>query len=274
MLSNTLTGNSGGPVSPSSGNINLVGQSPIAVTGDIGTSTLTISQSGAVADSFVTQSGTATPSAGVLTIDGSNGITTSGAGSTVTITAGSTIAQSYITDPATGTAVPSSGVITFAAGTNTTITAAGSSITVASTGGGSGPTYSTGTFTPTFVIGGTPFAGPYSVQFGAYTQVGSIVFYNISLATASGATSGTIAINGLPITPSAVKIQPNSMFSPVLNANSGSGTVKYPYVWMVIANGPCPVFYSIFGGSVNGQLNCSNTPGGAFSMDVSGFYFI
>lgn len=41
----TLTGNSGGAVSPSVGNINVVGSGAITVTGNPGTSTLTISSS-------------------------------------------------------------------------------------------------------------------------------------------------------------------------------------------------------------------------------------
>lgn len=42
----TLTGNTGGGVGPTSGNINIVGSGSITVTGNPGTSTLTISSSG------------------------------------------------------------------------------------------------------------------------------------------------------------------------------------------------------------------------------------
>jgi len=42
----TLTGNSGGAVSPTGGNINVVGSGNITVTGNPGTSTLTIADSG------------------------------------------------------------------------------------------------------------------------------------------------------------------------------------------------------------------------------------
>lgn len=83
----TLTGNTGGAVSPDgAANINLLGAGTLTVTGNPGTNTLTISQSGTVATSYVTASGTAVPSAGILNILGSSGITTSGAGNTVTIT--------------------------------------------------------------------------------------------------------------------------------------------------------------------------------------------
>lgn len=43
----TLTGNSGGPVGPTAGNINVVGSGSVSVAGNPGTSTLTISTSGA-----------------------------------------------------------------------------------------------------------------------------------------------------------------------------------------------------------------------------------
>lgn len=65
----TLTGNTGGPVSPTAGNINVVGDAvTIAIAGNPGTSTLTASTTGIVATSFVTDNGTATPVAGVINV--------------------------------------------------------------------------------------------------------------------------------------------------------------------------------------------------------------
>jgi hypothetical protein len=72
----TLTGNSGGAVSPTGGNINVIGSGDITVTGNPGTSTLTISSSG---------------SSGISTLDGDTGSAT---GSTVTIAGGSNISTS------------------------------------------------------------------------------------------------------------------------------------------------------------------------------------
>ena len=65
----TLTGNTGGAVSPTAGNINVVGSGAITVTGNPGTHTLTITSS----------------AGGITTIDGD---TSSVTGSTVTIKAG------------------------------------------------------------------------------------------------------------------------------------------------------------------------------------------
>ena len=83
----TLTGNSGGSVGPTGGTINVVGSGDITVTGNPGTSTLTISASAAVADTYTTNSGSAVPALNVLQIVGGTGITTSGATNVVTISA-------------------------------------------------------------------------------------------------------------------------------------------------------------------------------------------
>lgn len=84
----TLTGNSGGPVGPDgANNINVVGTGVITVVGNPGTNTLTITPSGDIASSFITNpaTGTATPAAGVLTFAGAGGVTVTAGGSTVTI---------------------------------------------------------------------------------------------------------------------------------------------------------------------------------------------
>lgn len=82
----TLTGDSGGPVPPdANNNINVLGTGSIVTTGDPGTNTLTIGDSGDVATTYTEDTGTATPSSNNLNVLGTGGITTSGAGSTVTI---------------------------------------------------------------------------------------------------------------------------------------------------------------------------------------------
>lgn len=81
----TLTGNSGGAVGPSSGNINVVGSGDITVVGNPGTNTLTITASAAVADTYTTDSGSAVPALNVLQVRGGTAIATSGSGNTVSI---------------------------------------------------------------------------------------------------------------------------------------------------------------------------------------------
>lgn len=101
-LVQTLTGNSGGAVGPTGNNINVVGTGVITVVGNPGTSTLTITPSGAIASSFPTDAGTATPLLGVLNVLGAHGINTSGAGNTVTIAINNAITLGDLSAIATG----------------------------------------------------------------------------------------------------------------------------------------------------------------------------
>lgn len=87
----TLTGNTGGAVGPTGGNINVEGTGSISVAGNPGTSTLTISNSGAVTTSFVTDSGTATPVAGVINFKEA----AEAQGSTRFVASGNTVSVTY-----------------------------------------------------------------------------------------------------------------------------------------------------------------------------------
>lgn len=84
----TITGDSGGALSPTAGNINILGGSNGIDTSGAG-STLTlnfdVTEQPAIATSVATDSGTATPAANVLTVAGGTGVNTSGSGSTVTV---------------------------------------------------------------------------------------------------------------------------------------------------------------------------------------------
>lgn len=85
----TLTGNTGGPVGPDgSGTINVIGSGHLSVAGNPGTFTLTISDDGTVPLQFTEDSGTAAPSGNNLNVfgDATQGSVTSGAGDTITIT--------------------------------------------------------------------------------------------------------------------------------------------------------------------------------------------
>lgn len=200
-LISSLTGNTGGAVFTTADNINLIGAGAISVTGNPGTSTLTIAQGGTVASSFPTDSGTAIPSGGILNVLGSNGLSTQGVGNTVTVIGTGDLAQSFITSPATGTAIPAAGVLTFAAGVGTTITAAGSTISVNGAGGGSVPSYSTGTFTPSLSIAGNRAGITYSKHLGVYTQIGSMVYVQMDIAlTGIPGTVGNVLVEDLPFT--------------------------------------------------------------------------
>lgn len=84
----SLTGNTGGVVTADSlGNINVIGSGSITVSGNPATNTLTISSSGTVATSFVSNTGTAVPLANVLNVLGDNtqGINITGTGNTLSV---------------------------------------------------------------------------------------------------------------------------------------------------------------------------------------------
>lgn len=81
----TLTGNTGGPVPPTLGNINIIGAGEISVSGNAGTSTLTIITSGAIPSEFDADIGVAIPVGGVLNILGGSNINTTAAGNSVTV---------------------------------------------------------------------------------------------------------------------------------------------------------------------------------------------
>lgn len=127
----TLTGNSGGAVPPTSGNINIVGDNiNLTTVGNPGTSTITVEPLGSIPIIFTENTGTATPSAGNLNVLGTNGITTSGSGSTITISGSGAAGQFLVdafTSPGTNPVVPnSSGEVTItggqvAAGTTTNV---------------------------------------------------------------------------------------------------------------------------------------------------------
>lgn len=137
----TLTGNSGGAVSPTAGNINVVGDgTTITIVGNPGTHTLTASAvgTGLVRGLMTSDGNTVTPTAGIIDVLGSNGISTTGTigPNSVTITAAGTIAQSFLTDA--GTAVPAAGVLTVHGTGGITTSGAGSTVTINGGGAGSG----------------------------------------------------------------------------------------------------------------------------------------
>ena len=97
----TLTGNTGGAVGPSVGNINIVGTGSISVAGNSGTHTLTISSSGG--GGITTLDGdTGSATGSTVTIAGGSNMNTSATGSTVTVNLDSTVSISGSMTAGTG----------------------------------------------------------------------------------------------------------------------------------------------------------------------------
>jgi hypothetical protein len=119
-----LTGNSGGPILPLAGNINVVGDgTTITVVGNPATHTLTISavNTGTVSTLTGNSGGAVSPTAGNINVIGDTvGITITGNPGTHTLTAslvgGGQAAQSFPTD--SGTALPIAGVLNVLGGTS------------------------------------------------------------------------------------------------------------------------------------------------------------
>lgn len=194
----TLTGNSGGPVSPLLANINLVGDgTTINVVGNPATHTLTISAAGSTATSFVTDSGTANPIADVLHINGDPNITTTGATNVVHVDLNqAVVVTSYST--ATPTPIADSLLIS-----GNTIQAAGTATDVGLnlTAKGIGPIVNT-----TQNVTTTQDSSTFTVDTSAAGASGQVEFLTqntqivadqntVTLNTTAAGSSGTISFN-------------------------------------------------------------------------------
>lgn len=230
----TLTGNTGGAVPPTGANINVVGTGSISVAGNSGTSTLTISNSGAVATSFAGDSGTAIPSSGVLTLHGGNNITTSATGSTVTFNVSGT------TNNAVQVGNSSGSLTSLTVGTNGQVligstSAAPAFASLTSTAGSL--MYTTGAhslnidvtnyipttaWTPMLEFGGATTGITYTIQSGFYARNGSIVSFELQMVLSSaGSATGTATITGFPNLHKPASLAVGVGFAPINMAGTG-----------------------------------------------------
>lgn len=162
--SETLTGNSGGPVSATANNINIIGSGSVDVAGNPGTSTLTISVNDAAETLTGNSGGAVGPTTGNINIIGSGSVTVAGNPGTSTLTISSSLTAETLTGNSGGAVGPTGG--------NITIVGTGS-VTVAGNPGTSTLTISdTGvTLTNHSVALGTGSAGLSSVGPGAFVGV-------------------------------------------------------------------------------------------------------
>jgi hypothetical protein len=223
---NTLTGNTGGALSPSSNNINIVGAGPISVAGT--GSTLTISFTpGTTAIETLTggSGGPISPVAGNVNVLGTaNQITTIGSGNTITwsipttfIAPGSIASVSTIT-AATGLTVTSGGATITSGGL--TVSAGGAAITGNST--------VTGTFTASAGLtvtsgGATITAGGLTVSAGGAAITGNSTVtgtFTTSAGLIVSAGGATITSGGLTVSAGGAGITGNSTVTGTLTVST------------------------------------------------------
>lgn len=198
-----LTGNSGGPVPPTLGNIDLLGDElTVFVTGNSASSTLTMTSTGPGFNLSLTgnSGGAVSPTAGNINIVGTGDISVVGnpGTSTLDISQSDSVVIQYVTQ--SGTAVPSAGVLKVFGSNQISTSGAGSTVTVT---GGSALAQSfitsppTGTAVPvanTLTFSGT---GGTSVSAGGstvtFTGSGALPFFSTGTFTPNLAFGGSSA---------------------------------------------------------------------------------
>lgn len=201
----SITGNTGGPVMPAVGNIDLVGDGvTIDIVGTPGTNTLTMSTGGGITQTLTGDSGGAVPpdGGGNVNIVGTGSITVVGnpGTSTLTVTPAGAVVDRFNTQ--SGFAIPVANVLTINGAGGLTSSAAGSTVTITA-GGTIANSFitspATGTATP--AAGVITFAGAGGATItaaGSTITIGSSSAahqFNTQSGTATPA-AGILTING------------------------------------------------------------------------------
>lgn len=185
-----LTGNTGGPVPPTAGNINVVGDGvTVNVAGNPGTSTLTISATDAVAIQYTEDVGVATPALGNLNIIGGDNISTLGNADIITIRVNGT------TDHALQVGNAAGSLTSLAAATNGQIPigSTGADPVISTITAGAGITVTNGAGSITVSSAGS-VATTYNEDVGSATPAANVL--NIIGGTSTGGTATNINTRG------------------------------------------------------------------------------
>lgn len=130
-------------------------------------------------------------------------------------------------------------------------------------------------WTPVFTFG-TPgdLSVSYSIQYGGYTRIGSLLFYSFGITCTPTFTtaSGNLEVTGLPITVSASYTTPGTVMMGASTFNISS------YTWSnSLANAGTTILTFQVGGKNLGIANISVgvfASGTSVTIEGSGFYFI
>lgn len=218
----SITGNTGGPVMPSIGNINLIGDGEtITIVGNPGTNTLTMSTAGGITQTLTGDSG------GPVGPDGGGNVNIVGTGSisvvgtpgtsTLTITPSGAVVDVFHTQ--SGTATPASNILTINGAGGLTSSGAGSTVTITA-GGTIADSFitspATGTATPsagtitfagaggavisasgsTITISSSSAADIFNTQSGSATPAAGILTINGSNGITTSGAGSTVTVTG------------------------------------------------------------------------------
>lgn len=224
----TLTGNSGGAISPIAGNIDIIGSAGVTVVGTAGTLTISLTGGGVAIDSFAPDAGTnpVVPSAlGLVTMAGTaNQLTTTGGLNTLTFSIPATfIAPGSIASTTTLTAGTNFSAIT---GTSTFVgtfhaNVTGAAATVIGTGG-TGVTQIGNATGNTAVTGSLTASTSLTATLGAITATNGnlvlgtagnkILSTSVGTTTAAGANSfGSVTLVGGTATVATTSVTASSL---------------------------------------------------------------
>lgn len=224
----TLTGNTGGAVGPTAGNINILGTGSISVAGNPGTSTLTISSTALTSISITGDSGGAQTGSAFTFTGGSIGLTFAGAADTFTLGGTLVVSNGGTGDSSFTAYAPVCGGTTTTAHLQSASTGmSNSGYILTSTGSASLPTWQAAPVSGiTTIDGDTGSVTGSTIKFDAVSQAGSSVSFSGSGTTMSlnvtdantntiiGSTAGNSSISGINNT--------GLGYASLLNLSSGS----------------------------------------------------
>ena len=220
----TLTGNTGGAVAPSAGNINVVGSGGVTVTGNPGTHTLTITSSGGGGGITTLDGDSGSATGTTVTIAGGSNITTSATVATVTVNLDNTVSISGSMTAGTGFTATTGNVNVVAGNVDIPVPDAGLTmglITVAST-----PFLYSDTAEGGFFLG---------LSAGNATSIGNIGIGALTLANATSG-SANIAVGGSSMATGTVSGSQNNGFGDTTLNNVTSGSSNQAFGFAALDN--------------------------------------
>lgn len=280
-VTETLTGNTGGPVPPTGNNINVVGDgTTVTVAGTPGTSTLLITLGGDVATLYTEDSGTATPALGNLNVLGGTGVATVGAGSTITINADATVPLQFTTN--SGIAVPAANNLNVLGSGVVTTSGAGSTITITSSGTGDVSAMEVDTYTGPGTNPVVPNGSGIITVTGGQVAAGTTAHvietnslaantYTIDIQRSQAVASSTIGDNGVSHFNSADFSVDSNGFVSIASTNSPA-FFAYLNTEATNVTGDGTLYQVIFDAITFDNLGNYNTGTGKFTAPITGFY--